>query len=106
MKIALTVKGVGLGAWLDDDFALCGFVMLVDDDDRIESWKNPALEIDDDHPHRLTALIEQLEPDILVTGKIPAEHEESFTAQGILVLSDCHGFVLELLEAARAAKAT
>jgi predicted Fe-Mo cluster-binding NifX family protein len=101
MRIALTVKGVGLGAWLDEDFAQCGFVMLVDDDDLFKSWKNPASENDDQSPQKLTELIVQLQPDILVTGKITAAQKESLTSQGINVLSDCQGFVLELLENAR-----
>lgn len=101
MKIALTVKGVGLGAWLDDDFAQCGFVMLVDDDDRFESWKNPDAELEGQTSQKLTELIIQLQPDILVTGKLTAAQKESLTSQGIQVLSDCQGFVLELLEKAR-----
>lgn len=101
MKIALTVKGVGLGAWLDDDFAHCGFVMLVDDDNQFESWKNPAAEIEGQPSQELTAFIAQVKPDVLVTGKIPDAHMAHLTSQGIQVLSDREGFVLELLDEAR-----
>jgi predicted Fe-Mo cluster-binding NifX family protein len=101
MKIALTVKGVGLGAWLDDDFAHCGFVMIVDDDNRFDSWKNPTPEVEGDANHELTDIILQEKPDILMTSKISAAEKAAFMAQDIHVLEDQSGFVLELLEIAR-----
>lgn len=101
MKIALTVKGVGLGAWLDEDFAQCGFVMIVADDDQFESWKNPASEGEDQSSQALLDLITQAKPDVLATGKISNSHKETLTAQGIKVLDNRQGFVLEMLEQVR-----
>jgi len=103
MKIALTVKGGGLGAWLDDDFAHCGFVMIVDDDNRFESWKNPASEVKDLPSQELTEFILQTKPDVLITGEISDSQKAAFTSQNIKVLDDRTGFVLELLEEARGA---
>lgn len=101
MKIVLTVKGVGLGAWLDDDFSHCGFVMIVDDDDRFDSWKNPPVEGEDQTSQKLTDFIIQTKPDILITGKISEAQKNIFTSQNIEVLDHRNGFVLELLEEAR-----
>lgn len=101
MKIALTVKGAGLGAWLDD-FAQCGFVMVVDDDNRFESWKNPSAAMEGQSTQILIDSILQAKPDVLVTGKISDTQKESLTTQHIKVMEDQKGFVLELLEKARA----
>jgi len=101
MKIALTVKGVGLGAWLDEDFAHCGFVMIIDDDNRFDSWKNPTPEVEEDSNQTLAEIILQAKPGILITGKISAAEKAAFASQGIQVFDNRTGFVLELLEAAR-----
>lgn len=101
MKIALTVKGVGLGAWLDEDFAHCGFVMSVDDDNRFDAWKNPTPAVEDESNHELAEVILKAKPDILITGKISAAEKAAFMSQGVHVLEDQSGFVLELLEIAR-----
>lgn len=101
MKIALTVKGVGLGAWLDDDFTHCGFVMIVDDDNRFDSWKNPTPGVEEESNQALAEIILQAKPDTLMTGKIPAAEKAALISQGIQVVDNQTGFVLELLEAAR-----
>ncbi|MBW6465895.1 MAG: hypothetical protein K0B06_05285 [Brevefilum sp.] len=101
MKIALTVKGVGLGAWLDDDFAHCGFVMIVDDDNRFDSWKNPTPEVEGEPNQVLADIILQEKPDVLMTGKLSEAEKAAFLSQGIHVLADQSGFVLELLDIAR-----
>jgi predicted Fe-Mo cluster-binding NifX family protein len=101
MRIALTVKGVGFGAWLDDDFAHCGFVMVVDDDNQFDSWKNPASEEQALPSQELTDFILQTNPDVLITGTITDSQKAALTAQEIKVLADRTGFVLELLEEAR-----
>ena len=97
MKIALTAKGVGFGAWLDDDFAHCGFVMVVDDDNQFDSRKNPTSEEKDLPPQELTEFILQTKPDVLITGTISGSQKAAFTAQNIKVLEGRTGFVLELL---------
>jgi predicted Fe-Mo cluster-binding NifX family protein len=101
MKIALTVKGVGLGAWLDDDFAHCGFVMIVDDDNRFDSWKNPTPKVKGESNHALIDILLQEKPDILISGKISTAEKAAFMSQGIQVFDNRTGFVLELLEIAR-----
>lgn len=101
MKIALTVKGVGLGAWLDEDFAHCRHVIIVDDDNAFESWKNPAPAGNGHTSPELMDYLIQEKPDILVTGMISDIHQAKLESQGIKVLSVRKGFVLELLDEAR-----
>ena len=101
MKIALTVKGVGLGAWLDDNYAHCGFVMVVDDDNQFESWKNPESKGNDLSSNELTESIIQAKPDRLITAKISGSQKAALTSQNIAVLEDQTGFVLELLDDVR-----
>lgn len=38
MKVAVTAKGAGLGAWLDPVFETCLQIVIVDDRDRFEAW--------------------------------------------------------------------
>ena len=101
MKIALTVKGVGFGAWLDDDFINCGHMMLVEDDNQFEAWQNPVSESIDHSGRELAESIIQAKPDILVTGIISDAQKGLFISQGIQVMDQRQGFVLELLEEAR-----
>lgn len=95
------MKGVGLGAWLDDD-AQCGFVMTVDDDNRFDSWKNPAAEMADQPPQAVMDHVLREKPDVLITGKISKNQKDTLIVQGIRVMDNREGFVLELLEHARA----
>lgn len=101
MKIALTVKGVGLGAWLDDNYAHCGFLLLVDDVNQFVSWENPMSDTADQSSHALTTFIVEEKPDVLVTGQITDTEKEALSSQGIRVLDNRQGFVLELLDQAR-----
>ena len=101
MKIALTVKGVGFGAWLDADFSNCGHVMVVEDDNQFEAWKNPLRRSYDHSGRELAESIIQAEPDILVTGNIADDQKGLFISQGIGVMDQRQGYVLELLEEAR-----
>ncbi|MFU8827393.1 MAG: NifB/NifX family molybdenum-iron cluster-binding protein [Brevefilum sp.] len=100
MKIALTVKGVGLGAWVED-YAQCGFVMTVDDDNRFDSWKNPAAEMADQPSQTITDYVLRETPDVLITGMISENLKEMLIARGVRVMDNLEGFVLELLEHAR-----
>lgn len=101
MKIALTVKGSGLGAWLDDDFAHCGHVMVVDDDNRFSSWPNPYQSEDEVQHLQLAEKIIQEKIDCLVTGQISEKVIEKFAQAKIKILEKSGGTVFDLLEEAR-----
>ena len=100
MRIALTVKGAGLGAWLDDDFAHCGHIMIVDDNNRFSSWPNPY-QNEDEAQQQLADKIIQEKIDCLVTGQISEEVKTIFAQAHITVLEKSGGTVFDLLEKAR-----
>jgi predicted Fe-Mo cluster-binding NifX family protein len=101
MKIALTVKGVGLGAWLDDDFANCGHVMVVDDDNKFIAWENATRNNDQDAGKKLADSILRENPDMLITGEITEPEKATLLSSDIVVLDNRSGFVLALIEEAR-----
>lgn len=98
MKIALTVKGSGLGAWLDEDFAHCGHVMVVDEGYQFTSWENPERESDDEVSENLLNSIISEDVDFLVTGKISPVDKERLENSGIKVLENKSGAVLALVD--------
>ncbi len=103
MKIALTTKGSGLGAWLDDDFAHCKQVMIVNEDNRFSSWANEFLTTDKTFSDQLCQSLINEMPDILITGKINAECQQKLEKENIHVFPDESGFVLDLVEKYRRA---
>jgi len=98
MKIALTVKGSGLGAWLDDDFAHCGHVMVVEEGYRFTSWKNPDKESVTDVAENLLNSIISEDVDFLITGKISSSEKESLELASVKVVENKSGVVLNLLD--------
>lgn len=97
MKIALSVKGVGLGAWLDD-FMDCGHVMIVEDNNQFQSWANDFEGTGDNASDQLCESIIQKAPDILITGRIDQESQQKMEDENIRVFSKESGFVLDLVE--------
>lgn len=98
MKIALTVKGAGLGAWLDDDFAHCGHVMVVEEGYQFTSWINPDKESVTDGAENLLNSIILEDVDFLVTGKISTSEKEILVKAGVKVIENKDGAVLNLLD--------
>lgn len=98
MKIALTVKGSGLGAWLDDDFAHCGHVMVVEEDYQFTSWENPDKEAETDGPENLYNAIISENVDFLITGRISPIDKERMENAGVKVIENKSGAVLNLLD--------
>jgi predicted Fe-Mo cluster-binding NifX family protein len=101
MKIAVTAKGAGLGAWLDANFETCLQIVIVDDSDRFEAWMNPYREASlIDGPLLAEKLVEE-KVDRLVTGMISHPSLEKLKEANIQVYLAQHGSILELVEAAR-----
>ncbi len=101
MKIALTVKGAGLGAWLDEDFSHCGHVMIVGEDNRFTSWPNP---IHNDPKAQGALLAEKViaeNIDVLITGTISQETQNKLEETGIEIVVRDGGTVFELVERVR-----
>lgn len=73
MEIALTAKGLGLGAWLDPELATCGHIMIVDDRDRFRSWPNAFGGAELENDVVLAQRLVESGVDALVTGTLSAE---------------------------------
>jgi predicted Fe-Mo cluster-binding NifX family protein len=101
MKIAVTAKGAGLGAWLDPNFADCPQIVIVDDRDRFEAWANPFRGKEPNDGTALAAKLIQEQVAILITGIIPAQALDNLQKAGITVYQAEKGAILELVEAAR-----
>jgi len=101
MKIALTAKGAGLGAWLDPVFETCLQVVIVDDRDRFEAWMNPYREANTNDPLALAIKLAEEKVDMLVTGSISAQSLGKLVEVGVEVFRAERGSILELVEAAR-----
>jgi len=101
MKIAVTAKGAGLGAWLDPVFESCLQIMLVDDRDRFEAWMNPFREAGIQGSLDLARKIIEEKADILVTGSLAPNALQLLREAGIVVYRAERGSILELVEAAR-----
>ncbi|MGQ9648147.1 MAG: hypothetical protein ACUVWO_16595 [Thermodesulfobacteriota bacterium] len=76
MKIAVTAKGAGLGAWLDPNFESCLQIVIVDDRDRFEAWMNPYRETYTKNNLALATRLVKEKIDVLVTGSISSESLE------------------------------
>lgn len=101
MKIALTVKGAGLGAWLDDSFALCNQVMVVDDNNHFTSWLNPYKDAQDDSELALANAIIDEQVDVLITSQISIADVNKMTEAGVKVVIKNGGTVFDLVDEAR-----
>jgi len=101
MKIAVTSKGAGLGAWLDPNFESSLQIMIVDDRDRFEAWSNPCRETCGKEDAALASRLCEEKVDIVVTGSISPASLKKLGEAGIEVLYAEQGSILTLVEAAR-----
>ncbi len=101
MRIALTVKGAGLGAWLDNDFANCMQVMVVDDNNRFTAWQNPYRNGTSATELSLAEDIIKEKVDVLITAQISQEVINKISKAGIKVLIKTEGTVYDLIDEMR-----
>ena len=100
MKIAVTAKGSGLGAWLDPNFESALQVVIVDDNDRFTSFQ-PALLENIGKPGSVARRVVEEGVSVLVTGSISEEDEEILEKASVVISLAESGSVLELVEKAR-----
>ncbi len=101
MKIAVTAKGAGLGAWLDPNFEESRQLVLVSDEGRFESWAADEAPGGDPKGSARVAWLTRVGAGALVTGTLSTKTRDRLAAAGIMVLSAGSGSVLELVEAAQ-----
>jgi len=104
MRIAVTAKGAGLGAWLDPTFADCLQIVIVDDRDRFEAWANPFRGKEPNDGFDLAAKLIQEQVGMLITNAISTKAFVYLQKAGLVVYQAERGSILDLVEAAREGK--
>jgi predicted Fe-Mo cluster-binding NifX family protein len=99
MKIVVTAKGAGLGAWVDDTFAGCRQVVTFYEGGRFEAISNPYAD-KEDGIELAKFIVDSIQPDRIVTSSMKAEALKVFTEHGIRIDFAQKGSVMELAEAA------
>ncbi len=92
MKIAVSSKGAGLGAWIEPDLETCGFLMIVDNKFRFNAIENTGNTID----MISQAIGEGIEA--IVAGSIKDEIVQILKNKGIKVYVAQQGSILQLVE--------
>ncbi len=106
MKIAVTAKGSGLGAWLDPIFEESRQLVLVSEEGRFESWGQDGASWPDPLGAARVAWLVRQGAGALVTGKLSGEARNRLAVAGIILFTAENGSVLELVEAAREGRLT
>lgn len=92
VKIAVSSKGAGLGAWIEPDLSKCGFLVIVDENFRFETIENNS---------GTTVLIEKAIAagvHTLVTGSLEDELLQLLQNNNIEIYYAQGGSVLELAD--------
>ncbi|AEJ61444.1 Dinitrogenase iron-molybdenum cofactor biosynthesis protein [Spirochaeta thermophila DSM 6578] len=100
MKIAVTARGAGLGAWLDPVFEEARQLLVVDESDRFTAWNTPPDSHDPEGEDRIRWLVDE-GANVLVTGRCSEKTYRRLREAGIRVLRGDEGAVLQVVEAAR-----
>jgi predicted Fe-Mo cluster-binding NifX family protein len=104
MKIAITAKGAGLGAWLDPAFERSLQIVIIDDDDRFTAFEPQSLGVGEQAGVAAAQRLVSEGVAAVVTGTIPAREYAVLKNAGTKVLHAESGSMLELVEQARGAK--
>lgn len=92
MKIAVSSKGAGLGAWMEPNLAACGFLMIVDEKMHFSAIENKSDEIS----LAKTAITEGVKA--LITGALSESAKELLRQNGIQIYLAQRGSILELID--------
>jgi|YNPNPStandDraft_1061719.scaffolds.fasta_scaffold17140_6 predicted Fe-Mo cluster-binding NifX family protein len=101
MRIAITARGPGLGAWIDPDFGTSGYVLIVTDDNDFEAWPNPSKASGDARGLDLARRLIDAGVDGVITGTVSPDALTLLHRAGIPVYLAGMDSVLTLVEGAR-----
>lgn len=106
MRIGVTAKGAGLGAWLDPDFGRCQQIVIVDEEGDFEAFPNPARDLPGGQGMAVAKHLTALGIDAVVTGVLNPQAYRRLLEAGISIfLLEGEGSVLEAVEAVRSGRA-
>ena len=101
MKIAVSSKGAGLGAWLEPQFGMCNFLVVVDENNEFDVIENTSKCQSEDDEKRLAGDLIEQGIGGLVTGTLSDSALQILKDKGILVYLAEKGSILELVEKVR-----
>lgn len=99
MKIAISSKGAGLGAWIEPDLKQAGFIVVVDEDGGFSAVEKP-LDVNPDQIERefiKSALQEDI--NVFIAGSLEADSCNLLRNKGVMIFTASKGSILELVEA-------
>ncbi|MDP2966742.1 MAG: NifB/NifX family molybdenum-iron cluster-binding protein [Pelolinea sp.] len=100
MKIAVSSKGAGLGAWIHPDFLTCNFIVVVDESRDFLVIKNQTNRQNESDEITLAKELIDKEIGYLITGNISKTIVDFLKSNGLTVYVANEGSILELIEQA------
>jgi predicted Fe-Mo cluster-binding NifX family protein len=104
VSLIVTARGAGLGAWIDEDFAHCKQIVLVESGDTFDAWENSFGNDSSGVALARRILSSTVHLEGLLTRGIGLDALAVFRAHDVPVYLAEMGSVLELVEMARNGK--
>ena len=101
MKIAVSSKGAGLGAWIHPEFLTCNFIVVVDDQRDFSAIENQTNRQTESDEKLLADKLIDKGIEIFITGIVSRKTVDFLKNNGIAVYLANEGSILELIEQAK-----
>jgi predicted Fe-Mo cluster-binding NifX family protein len=98
MKIAVSSKGAGLGAWMEAELNQCGFLMIVDEAGDFSAIENPACHEAAQNEITLAEAAIAQGVGALIAGSVGTAAQKLLRENGIGIYYAQSGSILELVE--------
>ena len=98
MKIAISAKGAGLGAWFEPLLHECGYLMIVDDKGDFSAIENPRSGDSQKDENYLVEKATTEGVDVCIIGGISENAQKTLREHGVTIYSAEKGSILELVE--------
>jgi predicted Fe-Mo cluster-binding NifX family protein len=101
MKIAISSRGAGLGAWLHPEFLTSNFIVIVDDEDNFTYIENKTNKNSEKDELELAQEMLEEQIDVLITGQLSKACFDLLQKNHVKIVLVEKGSVLEAVEAFR-----
>jgi predicted Fe-Mo cluster-binding NifX family protein len=98
MKIAVSSKGAGLGAWMEPQLSQCGFLMIVDETGDFLTVENPGSPQPEENELALAQAAIDQQVGAFITGFVGKAALDLLKKKGIQVYAAQSGSILELID--------